>query len=323
MSYPSQPEHWDKNKGAPKHKFKFLVEFGKNSIIAQTFTQNQYMYMIKSITRPKATVATADANDQETRTWFGNVPDPTKRLQGQVSWSPITIKFINQIARTVDKDAVGSAENYEPPDDEYPPVSGPKMAVPDLDHFFSRVMEDMDPSMFGGSAPKEFDFSNSIQYTKPQDSVAAYLSLLSPIDRIDAAKKNFSDNWNDAKTAGFTFNEPENYSTKQDTTSTLSNLNCKSSMDSFMKASCVFMKFFGDIKIYDLANNLPFLPKSVPDRNLASSTTIKNGYWSLRNPYIKGIDFGSSEYSADDFIEYSLEIGYESARYVILDYKPD
>jgi hypothetical protein len=328
VSYPSQPEHWDKNKGAPKHKFKFLVEFDKNSIIAKTFTQNQYMYMIKSITRPKATVATADANDQETRTWFGNVPDPTKRLQGQVSWSPITIKFINQIARTVDKDAVGSAENYEPPDDEYPPVSGPKMAVPDLDHFFSRVMEDMDPSMFGGSAPKEFQanlpsFPSNYIYTRKEDAIAAYLESLSIQDRIMASKSTLNQLLVAAGRAGYDQGSVSDFSTESNTASTLSSVDCKSSVDSFMRASCIFVKFFGGIKIYDLANNLPFLPKSVPDRNLASSTTIKNGYWSLRNPYIKGIDFGSSEYSADDFIEYSLEIGYESARYVTLDYKPD
>ena len=333
MSYPKQPEFWDKNKGAPKHKFKFLVEFDKNSIISQTFNQMQYMYMIKSITRPKAIVATADANDQETRTWFGNVPDPTKRLQGQVSWSPITIKFVNQIYRTILSGSSGDVESYQPPDNEYPPTSGPKMAVPDLDHFFSRIVEDMDPSMFGGSAPKEFaagvyNFSTntilSNNYIRKEDAIAAFMNSLSPADRIARAKFSLNDNLVEASINDFNYSIPDEYSVYTSTASTLRDTDCKSSIDSFMRATCVFIKFFGDIKIYDLANNVPTaIVKDNDPVNIGPANTIKNGYWTLRNPYIKNIDFGSSEYSADDFIEYSVEIGYESARYVVLNYTPD
>ena len=56
--------------------------------------------------------------------------------------------------------------------------------------------------------------------------------------------------------------------------------------------------------------------------NISSTNTVDNGYWTLRNPYIKSIDFGTHDYSSDDLQEYSIEIGYESARYVVLDYVP-
>jgi hypothetical protein len=85
-----------------------------------------------------------------------------------------------------------------------------------------------------------------------------------------------------------------------------------------MKASCVFIKFFGYIKIYDLITNFPNNPD--PKLDLSAATTFANGYWTLRNPFIKSIDFGNYDYSADDLVEYSLEIGYESARYVTLRY---
>jgi hypothetical protein len=322
MGYPSQPEKWSSPVGSPKQKYKFLVEFDSSSIIGQTFNQQQYKYLIKNITKPKPTMATLEATDQETRNWFGNTPDPTKRLQGSVSWSPITIKFVNQIIRTVNKgEEIGAAGKWERPDDEYPPndPNAPGMSIPDLDHFFSRMVEDMDSSFFGGSAPKEFNFDTTNFYSTPQDAVTAYLNSLSITDRIAAAKKNFSDNWNDARTAGFKFNEPENYSIKNEDASTLDkSIHCKSSMDSFMKASCVFIKFFGYIKIYDLITNLPSNPD--PKLNLSAATTFANGYWTLRNPFIKSIDFGNYDYSADDLVEYSLEIGYESARYVTLRY---
>ena len=321
MSYPSQPEHWYTAVGSPKQKYKFLVEFDSTSIIGKTFNQKQYKYLIKSITKPKPTMATAEANDQETRNWFGNTPDPTKRLQGSVSWSPITIKFVNQIVRTVNKgEETYSTTSYEPPDDEYPPSkpSGPGMAVPDLDHFFSRIVEDMDSSFFGGSAPKEFEFPK-IQYSRREDAIAAYINSLSIADRIGASKKSLADVLDAAQLAGFEYSDPEDYSSfKEDASTLLRGIDCKSSMDSFMKASCVFVKFFGFIKIYDLITNLPNNPNK--DLNLSAATTFANGYWTLRNPFIKSIDFGSYDYSADDLVEYSIEIGYESARYVTLHY---
>lgn len=337
MGYPSQPEKWYSPVGSPKQKYKFLVEFDSSSIIGKTFNQQQYKYLIKSITKPKPTIATLEATDQETRNWFGNTPDPTKRLQGSVSWSPITIKFVNQIIRTVNKGEKAEAGKWERPDDEYPPSDpkAPGMSIPDLDHFFSRMVEDMDSSFFGGSAPKEFEFQKSDYYSTPQDAVTAYFNSLSSADRIAAAKKNFSDNWVDARANGFRISgtgSPENYSTGNEDASTLDkSIHCKSSMDSFMKASCVFVKFFGFIKIYDLITNLPnngdptdpnsYAYWKLTDPNsLAPATTFANGYWTLRNPFIKSIDFGSYDYSADDLVEYSIEIGYESARYVTLRY---
>lgn len=319
MGYPSQPEKWYSPVGSPKQRYKFLVEFDSNSIIGQTFNQQQYKYLIKSITKPKPTIATVEASDQETRNWFGNTPDPTKRLQGSVSWSPITVKFVNQIIRTVNKNETQKIEKYEPPDDEYPPSepNGPGMSIPDLDHFFSRMVEDMDSSMFGGSAPKEFDFPK-IQYTRREDAIAAYMNSLNITDRISASKLSLNDNLVAASLAGFDYSDPEDYSSGYTDASTLSSVDCKSSMDSFMKASCVFVKFFGYIKIYDLITNLP--ANLDPNLNLSATTTFANGYWTLRNPFIKSVDFGNYEYSADDLVEYSIEIGYESARYVTLRY---
>ena len=80
-----------------------------------------------------------------------------------------------------------------------------------------------------------------------------------------------------------------------------------------MKASCVFLKFFGDIKIYDLINNSPVVSTNGMQ---GAPQMVANGYWTLWNPWIKSVDFGNHDYASDELQEYSVEIAYESARYV-------
>jgi len=302
----------------PKYKFKFYVEFGESSIISDLYNARQYQYLIKSVTKPKPSIDTADSSNQETRTWFGNVPDPTKRNTGTVSWSPITIKFVNFIKRQEKKGAGKTGESYAPPDDEESPTSNSSTSLYsewDLEHFFSRMVEDMDSSMFGGSAPKPLAWSTD----RPENAIARYIETLEEEeDRIAYAKKSLKQKLDEAAKKGYTYVPLNNYSNDGEVASTINKTtNCKSSMDSFMKATCVYLKFFGDIKIYDLINTQP-VGKS--GNLLAGSEMIANGYWTLRNPWIKSVDFGNHDYTSDELQEYSVEIAYESARYVPMKY---
>ncbi len=319
------PYFYDGFNTNPKHKFKFIVEFGPNSVISKIYSKNQYQYLIKSITKPKPTIDTADANNVETRTWFGNVPDPTKRNIGTVSWTPITIKFIDTINRyenfnfdefgDVENLAVRSVTPYAPPDDEtIPPAtdSPSNYSEYDLEHFFSRMVEDMDSSMFGGSAPKPHTWGVGT-YDKPENTISAWMDTLTPEQKIFYSTATQQERLDIAKGFGYLYVGPNNFSTKGDTASTIDkSTNCKTSMDSYIKASCVYFKFFGDIKIYDLVTT-PVIRKS-------QSQTIANGYWTLRNPWIKSVDFGNNDYSSDELQEYSVEIAYESARYIPIKY---
>lgn len=300
---------------SPKYKFKFYVEFGPNSVITELYNANQYQYLIKSVTKPKPSVDTADSTQAETRTWFGNIPDPTKRNTGTVSWSPITIKFANFIKRHEKSSPRQITGSYQPPDDENPPTSTStsRYAEWDLEHFFSRMIEDMDSSMFGGSAPKPFTWSVGT-YDRPEDAITAWLDSQTPQQKILYATATLQEKLDNAKGMGYLYKNPNNFSNGTSTASTINkSTNCKTSMDSYMKASCICLKFFGDIKIYDLINNSPVVYG--PDMQ-SSIQTFANGYWTLRNPWIKSVDFGNHDYASDELQEYSVEIAYESARYV-------
>jgi len=93
------PEFWDNAVSDPKRKFKFFVQFGDKSLINEVYPKFSYMWMIKSVSKPKPSLDTKEASDPETRTWFGYIPDPNKRNLGTVSWAPIQIKFINPVTR--------------------------------------------------------------------------------------------------------------------------------------------------------------------------------------------------------------------------------
>ena len=325
MALPLQPEFWSENKGEPKRKFKFYVEFGNGSLIDTLYPNHSYQWMIKSVTKPKPTLEVKEASDAETRTWFGSIPDPSKRSLGTVSWSPISIKFVNQLTRRENTNYSLKSFEYQPPDIEHPPVIP---AAVDLDHLFSRLVEEADSAFAGGIAGKELDW-NKLVISSKEDAIARYRDTI----KADAAKlkdftqKSFSDQARIAQTdasmgaSGMALNSELLYSiNKSSDANTLSSLNCKSSIDQFLKASCLFIKYFGEIRIYDMVTNSPHVKNPSSSKDLAApSATLSNGYWTLRNAWVKSVDFGNGDYSSDDFQEYTLEIGYESARYVASD----
>lgn len=321
MALPLPPDFWAENVGEPKRKFKFYVEFGANSLIDTLYPKKSYMWMVKSVTKPKPTLEVKEANDAETRTWFGSIPDPSKRSLGSVSWSPVSIKFVNQVTRRENDNYNLKTIVYDFPDIEHPPVTA---AVTDFDHFFGRLVEEADSAFAGGIAGKELDWDKLVVSSK-EDAIARYRNKIKdkPAELKEFTQKPFSQQaiiaQDDASltAAGMDLKSQNLYSKDLNTAMTLGSTDCKSSIDQFLKASCLFVKYFGDIKIYDMITNSPNAASPSSSKELAKpSSTLANGYWTLRNPWIKSVDFGNGDYSSDDLQEYTVEIGYESARYV-------
>lgn len=344
MKLPIPVESWDKNKGAPKQKFKYLVEFSAGSVIAENYPYHNYQYLIKSVTKPKPSNDTQDASNQETRTWFGNVPDPTKRQLGVTSWSPITIKFVNQVIRNELSGSVpDEVLDYDSP--FYGGVGGGFTGatnIPDLDYLFSKLAEEMDTSFNGYPSIKQLkldggDPDNSDPYYRKQNALLAYRRTLSISAELAFRQKSLYDQIQEAQTKGFSSggniysgdktantvaSEGGNVSGVGEAGGDAATRTCKS-LDFFTVAACLCSKYFGNIVIYDLVNNNPKAGKvNADDKNKlrSSSDLIATGYWTLRNPWIKSIDFGNHDYASDELQEYSVEIAYESARYNVYQY---
>lgn len=340
MKLPIPVESWDKNRGAPKQKFKYLVEFSAGSVIAENYPNHNYQYLIKSVTKPKPSNDTQDASNQETRTWFGNVPDPTKRQLGVTSWSPITIKFVNQVIRNELSGSVpDEVLDYNSP--FYGGVGGGFQGatnIPDLDYLFSKLSEEMDTSFNGYPSIKQLKLNgNDESYFRKQNALLAYRQTLTDSAELAFRQKSLYDQIQEAQTKGFSadmsvYSSDITANTVDSEGGTVSGVTgptpsvltrtCKS-LDFFTSAACLCSKYFGSIVIYDLVNNNPIAGKvSADDKNKlrSSSDLIATGYWTLRNPWIKSIDFGNHDYASDELQEYSVEIAYESARYNVYQY---
>lgn len=304
----------------PKRKYKFITKF-EGGLINSLYPNDEYIWFIKSCTKPRVSLATKAADDEETRTFFGNVPDSSKRMLGQPTWQSVTIKMINPFSHT-----------FKPLADDLGTTNTEEVPIPDIDDFMSRIIKDIDPAQGGGSIYAVTHASNGGTYNTKLEAIGAYYNSIA--DAADATKftrLSSEDQYKEAASSGF-----KTGGVSSATKSDLSQTNCKSISDISKRASCSFAKYFGMLRIYDMGNGYYTYEEARqvlsekktdntdPLHNVSRDTvftlgdTFVMGYWSLQNPWIVSIDNGSHEYSTDDLQEYTIEIGYESAKYYSL-----
>lgn len=334
----------------PKRKYKFFVEFLNGEAgfsIGSFFPNYEYQWFIKSCTKPsfKATVT-----GQEETINIANIPDPRKRIYEASSWNPITIKFINPFSHTF-KPAIDN--NQTPKEDKRGPL--------DLDKFFSNVMRAVDVNQGANVIVPIQQTEGTRTFTTTQAMVAEYRSRLSPAEESKFSKLPQREKEAQAAQgiAGVTFKVDTTSSSLvigKDGTINYSQI-CKGNAT---PAFCKFHKFFGNVRIWDMANGFFTLDEAKKitdleeriirgepdvqafdpnnngrldpteaiafinnDQRNAEKTKIFNmadtfpmGYWYLIAPWIDSIDVGSHDYASDELQEYTVTIGYESARYV-------
>lgn len=304
----------------PKRKYKFITKF-EGGLINSLYPNNEYIWFIKSCTKPKVSLATKAADDEDTRTFFGNVPDANKRMLGQPTWQTITIKMINPFSHT-----------FKPLADDLGTQATEEIPIPDIDDFMTRMIKDLDPAQGGGSIYAITHAGNGGTYTSKLEAIGAYYNSIADANESTSFMRlSAKEQYDEAAKAGYRAGNASS-ATKSD----LSQTNCKSLSDISKRATCSFAKYFGMLRIYDMGNGYytyeearqilseKKTEKIDPLHNVQRDTvftlgdTFMMGYWSLQNPWIVSIDNGSNEYNTDDLQEYTIEIGYESAKYYSL-----
>ncbi len=307
----------------PKRKYKFVTKF-EGGLINELYPNHEYVWFIKSCTKPRVSITTKNADDEDTRVFFGNVPDANKRMLGQPTWQNITIKLINPFSHT-----------FKPLADNLDTAGTEQIPLPDVDDFLSRIIADIDPAQGGGSIYATTHASTGKNFSTKLEAIGAYYNSISDADESTTfTSLSMEDQYKEAAKAGFRSTGATGAS-KTD----LAQTNCKSIADISKRATCSFAKYFGLLRIYDMGNGYytyeearqvlskptEETKKLAPSKHNVERNTVFTlgdtfvmGYWSLQNPWIVSIDNGSHEYASDEFQEYTIEIGYESAKYYSL-----
>ena len=333
----------------PKRKYKFFVEFDggeKGSSIGHYFPNKEYVWFIKSCSKPSIKVEVTPR--EETISIF-NTPVATRRINEGSTWNPITIKFINPFSHTfkpaIDDLSTNKEDFRGPIDLDY--FFSIVMQSINANFGGNFIVTNSNSSTTGGG-----------EYRNQQDAISAYLSSLSAAERTNAESKAVDVVLADAAKKGFVVKEATlvkdqktgaiDYSQSCRGSAAISAV-CKfNKFFGNIKIWDLGNGYFtleeakrlteleksltsndGDIvaRLADTNNNGTIDPNEaiaeIDSQRAGKSIfsigdTFPMGYWFLINPYIESIDVGSHEYTSDELQEYTLTIGYDSAKYFSL-----
>lgn len=319
----------------PKRKYKFFVEFegGEDGYsLSYFFPNNEYQWFVKSCTKPSVKFETTQKD--ETLSFF-NTPVSTRKMNESANWNPIVIKFINPANHVFDL----SNENK------------------DLDYFFSNVMSGINPN-FGGNFSNNrniriFNCESSlisayISTLKDQKLISDFLTG-SQSDKVATATAGLGGILpvsvepitRDISTGVL---NPNACRGSAESTAICKFYKYFGNIKIWDLGNGYFtpaeLKAITDLErdvlagdknatVYDTNKNnkldpsetIDFLNQTQRGQNkqiFNMGDTFRMGYWYLINPYIENIDVGSFEYASDELQEYTVTIGYDSAKYFSL-----